>query len=124
MTRTMIAAILLGVASLGGAVLASRRLRDKPLPLWLALGHGAIGVAGLALLLSFVADLISIAGERAMWGLVPVASAVLTAAACGGLALASFRFRERPIPTPIVALHGLVAVSGYVCLVLGILTGK
>ncbi len=124
MTRTMIAAILLGAAALGGAVLASLRTREKPIPLWLALGHGALAVAGVAILLSFVTDLISIAGTGALVGFVPVALGVFMAAGLGGFGLLALRLLERPTPVPLVVLHALVALSGYTCLVLGILTGR
>jgi len=43
--------VLFVVAALGGFVLITRDLTGKPLPKWLALGHGLIAVVGFIFLL-------------------------------------------------------------------------
>jgi hypothetical protein len=45
--------VLFVLAALGGLVLFIRDLTGKPLPKWLALGHGLIAVAGFIFLLVF-----------------------------------------------------------------------
>ncbi|MFL5752790.1 MAG: hypothetical protein ACJ76F_05240 [Bacteroidia bacterium] len=45
--------VLFVVAALGGLVLIVRDLTGKPLPKWLAVGHGLIAVAGFIFLLFF-----------------------------------------------------------------------
>lgn len=44
--------VLLVVAALGGVVLIIRDLGGKPLPRWLALGHGLVALTGFAFLLA------------------------------------------------------------------------
>jgi FtsH-binding integral membrane protein len=124
MTRTLISGILLGLAALGGVFLLTMRLRERPFPLWLVLGHGLLAATGLATLLSFVVDLVSIAGTEALLGLRPIGLGVLLVAALGGFVLLSFDVRRQPIPLRLMLLHGLVALSGYGCVLLGLLTGR
>lgn len=45
------AIVLFVVAALGGLILITRDLTGKPLPKWLAIGHGLIAVAGFIFLL-------------------------------------------------------------------------
>jgi hypothetical protein len=45
--------VLFVVAALGGLVLIIRDLTGKPLPKWLAVGHGLIAVAGFVFLLAY-----------------------------------------------------------------------
>jgi len=110
------AAILLTLAALGGAVVASFPLRGIPRPpTWLALGHGAIAAAGLATLIYYVLT-------TTVATFVFVATAILVAAALGGVALfAGFHVRERPLPLLLVLGHGLTAVTGVALLWLSIL---
>ncbi|MCE3227814.1 MAG: hypothetical protein K0S32_2365 [Bacteroidetes bacterium] len=45
--------VLFIVAALGGLILFIRDMSGKPLPKWLAIGHGLIAVAGFIFLLAF-----------------------------------------------------------------------
>ena len=107
------AAIVLGLAALGGATLAGIRLSGKPRPpTWLALVHGVVAATGLVLL----------AYEVYTYS-VPVATqialGILVLAAVGGLTLfLGFHMKERDLPIPLVLGHGLTAVVGYVTLLL------
>lgn len=127
MTRTMVSAILLGIAALGGVFLASRRLGEKPLPWAVALLHGIAAASGVVLLFTFVftfvVDLVSVAGTKAIAGLIPLALALLIGASLGGLVLASYHARSLPLPRGLMYAHALVALLGYACLLLGVVTG-
>lgn len=105
------AAILLALAALGGATLLILRIKRRANPpLALAFAHGAVAAAGLLTLAVTVLG----SGERgvALWALV-----AFCVAAAGGLTMVfGFHMRGRLIPVPLALLHGLLAVTGYVTL--------
>jgi hypothetical protein len=102
------AAIVLGVAALGGFTLAAIRLMGSPRPPpWMALGHGAVAATGLALLIYAAID-------PGIPNLALTALGVIVLAAIGGATIfLGFHIRERPLPIPLVIGHGLIAVTGY-----------
>ena len=107
------AAVLFAVAALGGITLATLHLRQKELPMALAIGHGLLAAAGLAVLI------VAVVGGSA--GNLLIASlALFVIAALGGFALFSFHLRRLRLPTPVVLIHGLVAVIGFVLLLVRI----
>jgi hypothetical protein len=112
------AAVVLGLAALGGVVLAIIRLRGTPRPpTWMAVGHGAVAAAGLGLL-------IYAAATSGLPGLAQVALGVFVLAALGGAGLfLGFHLRERPLPIPLVIGHGLAAATGYVLLLVSLFRG-
>lgn len=96
--------VLFAAAAGGGAVLAYLRLKDKPLPMGLALAHGAIAAAGL------VALLVPVLSGEAEGGAAPLGLFVV--AALGGFFLFSFHVRKKPIPVlPMVAHAGIALVA-------------
>jgi hypothetical protein len=103
-----IAAILLGLAALGGGTIAILRLRGMPRPpTWMALAHGTVAAAGLITLIYIVAT-------TTVPGLTQIALGVLVIAALGGATLfLGFHLREQPLPIPLVLGHGLIAVIGF-----------
>ena len=110
-----LAAIVLGLAAVGGATLAGIRLAGKPRPpTWLALGHGAIAAAGLLRLIYVAAtQTVPTAGLAALGGFV--------LAALGGAAIfALFHLREKALPIPLVLGHGAIAVVSFVLLLVAI----
>ncbi len=109
-----IAIVLFAISALGGITLATLHLRHKALPLALALAHGLLAAAGLVLLIIVVAG-----GASAKLLLVSLALFVI--AALGGFALFSFHLRRQPLPTPVVFIHGLVAVAAFLILLVTIL---
>ena len=109
-----IAAVLFAVAALGGITLATLHFRHKGLPLALALGHGLLAAAGLVILIVAV-----VGGSTG--NLVIVSLALFVIAALGGFALFSFHLRRQPLPTPVVLIHGLVAVVAFVLLLVKIM---
>jgi hypothetical protein len=112
------AAIVLGLAALGGLTLAGIRLSGTPRPpTWMALGHGAVAATGLGLL-------IYAAATTTTPQLALVALGVLILAALGGATLfIGFHLREKELPIPLVLGHGLIAVTGYVTLLFAIYGG-
>jgi hypothetical protein len=107
------AAVVLGVAAAGGLALAGIRLSGSPRPpTWLALAHGAIAATGLGIF-------IYAAVTTTLPQLGMVALGVIVLAALGGATLfLGFHLREKALPLPLVLLHGVIAVTGYVLLLM------
>lgn len=104
--------IALGLFALGavtGLYLAVQHFRGQPLNMSAALAHGAFGAAGLVLL-ALALYKIGFAGLGA------VALGIFVAAALGGFLLFSFHLRGKRLPTPVVIVHALAAVSAFVML--------
>lgn len=114
LTTVSILCFLLG--ALGGLVLAFRALGGRELPWALAIGHGALGAAGLLLLL--VAVMGGAGGQLTLAGLI-----VLVLAALGGFYLLSFHLRGRTHPAPVILVHALAAVIGVGLLIAAALFG-
>jgi len=108
-----VAAIVLGLAALGGLTLATIRLRGAPWPpMWMAVGHGVVAAAGVGIL-------IYAAVSAGIPGLAQVALAILIVAALGGATLfLGFHMRAKPLPILFVIGHGLIAATGYLLLLL------
>lgn len=110
-----IALVLFALAAMGGLVLALQRLSGKPLPsLPLALVHGAAAASGLIALIVVVAN-----GSAA--GAAKVGLALFLVAALGGFFLFSKHLRQAALPIPVVVVHALVAVAGFVTLLISAL---
>ena len=109
------AAIVLGVAALGGLTLAIVRLSGTPRPpTWMAVGHGVVAVSGLILL-------IYAAVSGGIPKLAQIALGVLVLAALGGATMfLGFHMRHRALPIPLVIIHGLAAITGFVLLLFSI----
>lgn len=107
------AAVLFAVAALGGITLATLHLRHRGLPMALAIGHGLLAAAGLVLLI------VAVVGGS-MGNLLVTSLALFVIAALGGFALLSFQLRRLRLPTPVVLIHGLVAVVAFVLLLIRI----
>jgi hypothetical protein len=102
------AAIVLGLAALGGLTLAIIRLSGKPYPpTWMALGHGAVAATGVGLL-GYAAY------DTGIPSLAHYALGIFLLAALGGLTLfLGFHMRQKALPIPFVIGHGLIAATGY-----------
>jgi len=101
-----IAAILLGLGSLGGLVLLALRLRGGNPPIGLAMGHGLLVGAGLVTLI-----VVAISGHAT--GAPIVAAAAFVVAGGIGAWLVSQHLRGRVIPIAGVLLHGMFALFGW-----------
>jgi hypothetical protein len=104
-----IALILFGIAALGGLLLVFLRVSNKPLPLPLALVHGALAATGIALLAASVLG--SGGPERAR-----LALGLFVLAALGGFVLFSFHLRKKQLPMGVVMVHALVALAAFLIL--------
>jgi hypothetical protein len=104
------AGVLFAVTVMGGLILLFTRLRGMPRPpLWLALGHGVLGVAGIVVLGAHWAELPPLA--QASLG-------VFALAALGGAALfVFFHLPGRDLPVALILGHGLIALLGLALLV-------
>lgn len=109
----LIPTILLTIAALGGLVLLGIRLSGKPYPpLFLAGVHGLVAVAGFGFLLQAIFS--GSAPDLAKW-----AAGAFGIAAIGGIALlAGFHLRHKPLPVPLILIHGVVAIAGLVILII------
>jgi hypothetical protein len=110
-----LAAVLFGLAALGGLTMAVIRLTGTPRPpTWLALGHGTIAACGLI-------TLIYTAATQPLPTLAIASLGIFVFAALGGITIfALFHLREKPLPIPFVLGHGALAVTGLVLLLLAI----
>jgi hypothetical protein len=103
------ALILFGVAAIGGLLLVYLRVTSKPLPLPLALVHGAFAATGLVLLALSVLGTGGPEQARLALGL-------FVLAALGGFVLFSFHLRKKQLPMSVVMVHALVAVAAFLIL--------
>jgi hypothetical protein len=106
----MIAVGLFAIAALGGVTMAVMHFRGKtPPPVALAVLHGVFAASGLVVLLLAVWPQF---GGRAGWAL-----GLFLLAALGGFTLAlGFHFRGKPLPSGLVAGHGVLAVIAFLIL--------
>lgn len=103
--------VLFLLAALGGVVMAGIRFggRRNP-PVWLAMAHGGLAVAGVALL-AFAVLALSVPA-MATWALL----LFLVAAAGGTILFLAYEWKRELLPTWLVVVHALVAVVGFVLL--------
>ena len=110
------ATVLFGLAALGGVLMAVLRFRGAPRPpSSIAMVHGLVAAAGLTLLLYFGAT-------KGIPPLAQAATGVFLVAALGGLYLnIQFHSKLQPLPIPVMLLHALIAVVGFVLLLVAVL---
>lgn len=107
------ATVLFAVAAVGGLVMAAMRFNGSPRPpSWLAMGHGFLAAAGLTLLV-YAALTVGIS-VMAQIGL-----GLFCVAAVGGAAMnLLFHAKQLPLPIPLMIAHALLAIMGFVLLLL------
>jgi hypothetical protein len=110
--------VLFAVAAVGGATLAVMRLTNRPLPLALALGHGAIAAAGLVVLI------VAVVGAAAVGTMLTAALVLFVIAAIGGFTLLSFHLRKKSLPIPLMLGHGGAAVVAFLVLLSQVIGGS
>jgi hypothetical protein len=97
------------LAAILGLLLLSYILRSKETPKGVAILHGLLAATGLVLLIVYTTQ----HNPR------PIESAVLfTIAATGGIIVFSRDIANKTIPRWLAVVHGLVAVAGFVFLLL------
>jgi hypothetical protein len=110
------AVVLLALAAIGGLVMAMLRFHgaERP-PTVFLMGHGVLAAAALTLLIYAAATV----------GLPPIAmlaTAILVVVAGVGAALnLMYHSKMLPIPKAPIVVHGVVAVAGFVLLVMAVL---
>lgn len=111
---TIWAIILFAVAALGGVAMAAIHFRSKgqqhpPMPL--ALLHGLLAAIALVLLIiAFV--------QGGASGLGWAALIIFVVAALGGFVMFFRHLGKKPLPTPLVVIHGGAAVVAFVLLLI------
>ena len=110
------ACVLLAITALGGLVMAGMRLANRPNPpASLAMLHGFLAGAAVTLLLYayFTVGL----PRLAAWSLL-----LFVVAALGGVYLnLNYHWKNVPLPTGIMIGHAVIAVVGFVLLLMALL---
>lgn len=105
--------VLFAAAAAGGVTMLAMRIRDRGVPMVLALGHGALAAAGLVLLLLGV-----LSGGVATT--VAVALVLFVGAALGGFVLFASHLKSGTFPLGLAWIHGGAAVVAFLVLLLGL----
>jgi len=108
-----IALVVFVVAATAGATLAYMRIVKKDVSMPLAIVHGVAAATGLVLLILGVMQMGSTGSK--------ISLAIFLLAALGGFTLFSFHLRSRPMPVPLVYIHGGAAVVAFLILLLTVL---
>ncbi len=107
------AAVLLAITAVGGLTMAAIRFAgDKQPPAWLAMLHGLLAAAAVTLLI-FAAATIGLS-NLAMAALI----LFLIAAAGGAYLNLNYQWKQVLLPKGLVVAHALVAVVGFVLLLI------
>jgi hypothetical protein len=113
MTLTL---VLFAIAAVGGIIMAVMRFGGKPVPpLGLALLHGLLAAVALVLLIIAVTKAAGGSGSST------IALALFLVAALGGFVLFAKHLRKGPLSVPLMVIHALVAVAGFLTLLIGAL---
>ena len=116
LTLLQTACVLFVLTALGGLAMAGIRFSgNRNPPVWLAMAHGGLAVAGVALLAYAV--LAGDAPAAALWSLV----LFLVAAAGGTVLFLAYEWKRELLPTWLVLMHAVVAVAAFLLLVVAIL---
>lgn len=113
LTMVRAAVILLAIGALGGIVMALVRLfQNLNPPTWLAMLHGVLAAAGVTLLL-YATFAVGIPG------LANIGLAFLLVAALGGVVLnLRYHWQRELLPRGLMVTHALLAVIGFVLVLL------
>jgi hypothetical protein len=98
------------IAAACGATLAYLRIVKKDVSMPLALVHGLFASTGLVLLILALSQ----TGGSGL----TIALVVFVLAALGGFTLFSYHLRTRPMPVPLVIVHGAAAITAFVILLI------
>ena len=112
------ALVLLTLTALGGVAMGVIRLgRDANPPSWLAMLHGLLAAMALSLLLYAYLAGAGRVPAAAAWALL----AFLVAGAGGAYLNLRYHVRAVLVPKGIMVVHAVVAVAGYVLLLMAVL---
>lgn len=108
--------ILFPIAAVMGLLIAFRAFKGPCAEVGSIVAHGAFAASGLVWLIAIVA-------RGATATLVHDALGLFALAALGGVTLVSFTLRKRPLPTGLIVIHGLVAITAYALFFLSTVVG-
>ena len=105
------AVVIFAISAVGGIVMAGIRFGGKPQPpTALAMLHGFLSAAALTLL-------IYAACTVGLPNLALIATVLFVVAALGGVYMnLNFHWKMLPLPKWLVLVHALIAVAGFLCL--------
>jgi hypothetical protein len=107
-----ITAVLFAIAAIGGLTLAILQFTRNSAPTPLAIVHGLFAATGLILLIISIAQ-----GQTS--GLHVASLIIFLIAAVGGFILfLGYQIRNKPLPKPLILIHGSAAVTAFVLLVI------
>jgi hypothetical protein len=104
------------VAAVTGLFLATQHFRGKALSLGAALVHGLFAASGLGAL-GWALAKTGLAGGPAL------AAGIFLVAALGGFYLFAAHLRGRRLPSPVVVIHALAAVTAFLILLVAVVRG-
>ena len=106
-----VAVILFALAAVGGLILATLHFRGKNRPWPLAILHGLLGATALVLLILplFMGSVQASPGLK--W-----AAGLFVVAALGGFVLFAHHIQNKRLPSGVVVIHALVAVTAFLTL--------
>ena len=108
-----LALVLFALAAVGGLVMATSLVRGATLPPFaIAILHGAAAAGGLLALIVWLAG----GGESST---ATVGLVLMVVAALGGFLLFASHLRKKALPLGLVVVHALVAVAGFLALLVG-----
>ncbi len=105
------AVVLFALAAIGGIILAGLHLRARPVSMAVVVLHGLLAAAGLVVLIVAIATL-------QLPALAVAALVLFLIAALGGFLLLAWHLRKQPLKRPLIFGHGLLAVIGFVLLLI------
>lgn len=113
---TNAAFVLIGAVTLGAllAVVQLQATGKPPIPWPVAMLHGLLGMAGLALML--LAPAASHAVQAGAGSFRAIAAVLLGLALLAGVLILRVRIARRPLTFSLVGVHALLAISGVVLL--------
>lgn len=106
--------LLFALAAVGGVTMLLMHLQNKAIPLGLAVAHGVLAAIALVLLI------LAVTGGTAP-GYSSIALILFVVAALGGFVLFSAQLKKKPLSTPLIFVHGGVAVVAFILLLLSVL---
>ena len=105
-----VAAVLFAIAAIGGLTVAYLHFTRNTAPTALAIVHGLFAAIALILLIISLAQ-----GQTA--GLLIASLIIFLVAAVGGFILfLGFQLRSKPLPHPLIVIHGTAAATAFVLL--------
>ena len=106
--------LLFALAAVGGVAMLVMHLQGKSIPTGLAVGHGVLAAIPLVLLI------LQVTGGTS-GGNLTIALVLFVVAALGGFVLFAAQLKGKPLSTPLIFIHGGVAVVAFVLLLLTVL---